>query len=448
VFIDNGIVSNYTSVEEFVRESNSGLNLDVGEIYSDDINVRFFITIESKSLIISNNLAEIRLRTTSDVSTDAMNFYSKFGYIYPPFTQYKNVYLIVPYMAFSFKSNEITFSHRNFSIFPPNVDVSLHDSLGDFFSQNIEENFSVLISGGIDSSALLGFSNDKLQLGSAYMCDMSSIPKESQVANQQCESINLPFYLINLDKDLTHRAKEFMNETGELIYDPISVVFPELISQVCLADKKMHLIDGQGADSLLNGLPHNKLYNLWSKTKIIRPILKWFNYIPVYNSKSTPFQRKLYRVTKVLKCLSFESFESSLICSMTENDTPVTDMEKTFFHDLVFLNKSYDNWNFVLRFVFLFKILPVREMQKYLLANKYNVKFHLPLLDKKIVHEYLGLDESLTVKNGVYKYPITRMAHEYWPDFFKNSKTSPFQVNYKIANGDVKSFSSKYIREL
>ena len=51
------------------------------------------------------------------------------------------------------------------------------------------------------------------------------------------------------------------------------------------------------------------------------------------------------------------------------------------------------------------------------------------------------------MKKGLYKYPITKLAQKYWPGYFESSKTSPFQVNFKIGTTDLKQYSIDFVNK-
>lgn len=419
--------------------------------FSASLSTRLFIFKLDDVLYIADSLAGAReyLIKAKELSA-SISFYQKFGFILPPYTQYSGVYMTAPFIRFDINEKEIKFRS-----YYPNRDGCvgkkapvLEQELYAFFSKlESGTELDILVSGGIDSSALLGFVNDKFALSKSIMCKMTSLPKEGVIANKLSESINILFESHNLDTDLSNRASEFIDETGEYISDSISLVFPELFDRINDPKQTKNLIDGQGADSLLNGLPLDKIYTLWAKLSWCRYILYPLSLLPIYKDKSTPLKRKLYRISKAIKCLTQLDFRYSILCAMTENESITTNHEEYFLSELTELYNQYQDWHLVLRMVYLFRVLPAREMQKYLLAKKYNINIVAPFLDDDLINSYLFTANSETVKNGVYKYPITKLAQHYWPGYFETSKTSPFQINYRLGLNDIKSFSIEKIRK-
>ena len=105
----------------------------------------------------------------------------------------------------------------------------------------------------------------------------------------------------------------------------------------------------------------------------------------------------------------------------------------------------YSDWDLVIRHVFLFRILPAREYQKYLMSARSGVKFVCPFLEDSVIEKYFFIDRDITNRQDVFKAPIVDIARRYWPGRFLNVATSPFQVDFSVSGGDVKRFSLKKV---
>lgn len=444
IFNRNGIVRKYTTLTELSDAEPVGLVQSNSVIMSSDLDERFFICLVNDSLYISDSLKFIKSETDVDFDSESISFHENFGFIYPPRTQYTDVFITAPYVSF-FIDKKIEFQTVM-------IDEKLNDNPGEvvelldsYFSLDKSHHYSILVSGGIDSSVLLGYSSEKTNLVNAYMCKMSSIPKEEKVAEKQCASINTPFNLFNLNKDLTDRAIEFLSETGEIISDPIAPVFPEMLARIAENEESAILLDGQGADSLFNGLPHNKLYDYWAKTKLIRPLFYLFKIMPTYERKKTSLSRKLYRASKVLKCLSYSNFRDCLLYSLSAQFSLSNAVVRDICDDMDLIYSKKKDWHYVIRYIFMFRILPAREMQKYLLAKRYNIEFKLPFISKTFLDEYMSSDSAFSIIGKTYKYPMQALAQKYWPGVFSSSATSPFQVEYKLGSSNLLEISYKQL---
>jgi asparagine synthetase B (glutamine-hydrolysing) len=411
---------------------------------------RYFFTLWEKELFISDSLKRLEKFCKFKKNDDALKFYKKYGFIYPPYTQYENVYLTNPYTNFTIENESVVFSLNPLEKGSRSDSGNLESILNHYFKSFKEKSLNVLVSGGIDSSALLGLLYSQNKVSNTIMCKMTSLPLEGALADRLTKSINIPLLTYDLDKDLTCRANELLSDKGEIIADSIALVFPELFESI---DKPigevLYLVDGQGADSLLNGLPLNKIYNMWSKLAPVRLLIYPFSKTPIFQNKSTPLKRKFYRFSKALKCLSQTDFRLSILNAMVENDSIAEPLklENIMLSDIGTLYKKYQDWHLVIRYLYMFKVLPAREMQKYLLADKYGVKIITPFLDEEVIKQLIFLDNDLTMTSGLYKYPITKLAQKYWPGFFETSKTSPFQVNFKIGTSDLKQYSIDFLNK-
>lgn len=446
IFNRNGIVRSYKTLTELSNAENIGLVQSNTVIMARDLEERFFICLVNGILYISDTIKFIKSETDVDFDSETIDFYENFGFIYPPWTQYTDVFITAPYVSFSIdrkvEFHTVTEEHK-LNDSPSKVD----ELLDVYFSRDQSQRYSILVSGGIDSSVLLGYSSEKESLVNAYMCKMSSIPKEEKVAEKQCVSINTPFSLFNLDKDLTHRAIEFLTETGEIISDPIAPVFPEMLSRIAEHEGKAILLDGQGADSLFNGLPHNKLCDLWVKTKFVRPLFYPFKILPTYENRKTSLSRKVYRASKVLKCLSYPSFRDCFLHSLSSQFSLSNTIVRELCKDIDLIYEKKKDWHYVIRYIFMFRMLPAREMQKYLLAKKYNIEFKIPFISRLFLDEYMPSDSAFSIKGETYKFPMHSLAQKYWPGTFTSSATSPFQVEYKLGSNNLLEMSYKYLSE-
>jgi hypothetical protein len=440
----NNLSISFETLNDFVENVNDNifyLSNSRLVISTDSLFDRYFVCLSDEKIYISDTLSFIRDSVVDlEINFESVSLYKKYGYIPPPYTQYSGVYIITPYREYMLCDNILVKD-----IYPDfSLNSTVENALSEYFNEMnfVDSKFNILVSGGIDSSALLGFINKLDRIDSSYMCQMSSMLSESERAKSICSTINVPFNLISLDKDLSSTAELFFNETGEIISDSIAIIMPELFKQISKdhSEDLVYLVDGQGADSLLNGLPLNKIYHYWEKLRYIRYLFYPFSHISIYNNKSTSWGRKLYRLTKAIKCLSQPNFEKAVSIAMTENE--LMNESDVRLHDrLLALYQKYKDWHFVLRFYYLFDVLPVREMQKYLLANRYNIKMVTPFLSSNVINKLICLDNSETIKSPIFKYPITKLAMNYWPSFFNGSSTSPFQVDFSLGHKNIKEFS-------
>lgn len=441
IFLDElGFEEEYTGGYFPVTNVNVLIESGVVTIQVLDLRSKCYLTVQDGNVVISSSLSVLinKYKFTHDV--EAEKFYKKYGFILSPYTYYTGLFSVTAGKKIKIIGESVTSEN----VWPENKPgESVTEVLYEFFSRYEDKNLDILVSGGIDSSALLGFMNDKFSVGSCYMVKMSSLPGEGDLANSLCSKIGKPLHLVDLDRDLSSVAKNIISKTGELIYDPISVPLSALFDVVGNKAECTYLVDGQGADSLLNGLPANKLFVIRRKLGPLVKLLSIFSTIPMHKNKSSAFNRKIYRLSKALYCLSQPRFLDVFTTILTEDPEPALNntLDSVLNSRISGIFEQCNDWHLTIRYFYLFEVLPVREMQKYSMCSESNVNVVTPFLDSEVISKLLYMKNGETIVSGIYKYPITLLAQKYWPGTFKNSSTSPFQVNYDLKGNNIKEFS-------
>ncbi|WP_159565622.1 asparagine synthase-related protein [Budvicia diplopodorum] len=416
-------------------------------ITNNSLTNRLYITYFDGKIIISDRLKELINEIGAKIEPDAADFYMRYGFILPPYTLYSDIFIMAPYIGFSLSKQFGTTT-----LFPDNKE-DVNTKIVDYQEQikadliaSLEQQsgpYNVLFSAGVDSAVLLGIAEQLNKVDNAVNCFMSSMPDESNKAGKICESKQIPIKIVSVSHNLESQANTFLNLAAEPISDKISLVIPAITDQLEL-DKNHLILDGQGADSLLCGLPHDRLYDLYHK-KFIRFIAKIFSILPIWGNKKTKAGRLLYRITKILHCLSSPSDSEMLLNSLVEERNQQTSrgniIVKRFYDEIEILKDELNDFHMVIRYIFMFRIIPAREMQKYIIANNNGYRFKLPFLENNFIEKHFYIPSNQTIKYGIYKYPMIKIAQTYWPGFFNDSKTSPFQVDFSIGNISIKELS-------
>lgn len=443
-------ISNIHTSDEL---TNLSLLIEDGVIYNADIENRLYITFSGTYIIISDQLTEIEKEYQICIDEDSTEFYRRYGFIAPPFTLYKGVYFLAPYLGI--RLNPVFSCVTRY----PEIGINCNDKIN--MRHDIQEDiksslnkvagsFRVLFSGGLDSSLLLAIAHEMGKTEVAVNCFMSSMPEESIRAEKMCQSKNINFHKEQIGGDLTEIARLFIDLTREPVADKIALVIPAMLSKSNAKKISTTILDGQGADSLFSGLPQDKLYDLYCK-KHCRYLGIMLGWIPVWKKKDTTFGRNLYRVTKVLHCLKAPGPVSMFIRSLVENEASKLSagnrVQKWVNKELHSLHDSLGDFHLVIRYFFMFRVLPSREMQKYAISESLGYVFKLPFLEKEMINKYFYVSPSFSINERAYKYPIVIAAKKYWPDYFSSSRTSPFQVEFDTGGKSVSEFSLTYISD-
>lgn len=435
---------NSNELVSFLKEH--GMNVEKNMFFNNDIISRLYMHINGDMVIISDSLVDIRNDFSLEVNADAEEFYSFFGFILPPYTIYQDTFSLAPYVCFSLiEPNKHCFNLPKKIKLNTSLELieSIRNDLNEYLSSHSEE-YSALFSAGIDSSVLLSLADSAAKVKVAINCHMESMGEESEKAKSMCHSKGIDFLEIHLPKDLSSFADRFLNDIGEPISDQIAVVMPALL-EYANADKSIAILDGQGADSLFSGLPHDKVCTFYCKNSLLINVLSLFRNIPVWKNKSTKIGRILYRGTKALNCLSQPKLTMMLMTSLLENGSLDQLKQNSIYmamhNELESLHTELKDFHLVIRYFFMFRMLYSREMQKYLVCQNEGYKFCLPFIETNFVSKYFYTPSSLSIVNNTFKWPMFKLATELWPTEFKKSSTSPFQVEFSVGNKNVKDLS-------
>lgn len=419
----------------------------MGVFYQDGIvrvenyNTKYFIIHLDDKVVVSESIHYILEKYSCVNNQECQSFYRRFGFILPPYTFYDRILTLTPYIGISLKSR-----HESFKFYFPEKNdnfkqLGFEGIIEEYFDRNKGDK-EILVSGGIDSSALLGFLGRKNEIVKAHMINMKSMPYESGKAQSMCDSLSLPLELHTISGDLTNLAEVFLKDVKEPISDQVALPLMKLFSIVTNPNKKIKLVDGQGADSLLCGLPINKIFDIWVKTRKFRRALNFLSFFPITKDKSTPFKRNIYRVTKSLKCISESDFSKVFIIVLVEDNAVLPgELDDEFRRRIVSIYERLGCWHSTIKYIYMFNILPVREMQKYSFSEDFNIEIQAPFLDRQVINSLFYTSSDNMIVRGKYKYPISILAESYWPEHFKSSATSPFQVEYFVKGDSLKELS-------
>jgi asparagine synthetase B (glutamine-hydrolysing) len=435
-----------------------GVSIDKNCIFHNKIELKLFYTYNSDGIVLGESLQDLVEVKKTTISKDSTDFYNRFGFIYPPYTVYEDIFVLTPYMRVSVNLPSV---ERLLNY--PTVDqsFSLKDvEVSDLIKKHIQieiaksaANKLILFSGGIDSSVILGIVNEQEDNVEALTCHMPSFSSETTKSKSMCSEIQIPHEVIHIKNDLSQYAIEFLEQTLEPISDKISPVFGAILDSISpnKAKKSFTIIDGQGADSLFCGLPHDKVYDFYKKAEHL-PFRNLLSYIPSLPRSNNNFRHILYRICKALRALRFETPVEMLIDTLVENSTTSICNENNVLvamrSDLEQLNNRFDSFHLVIKYIFMFKILPCREMQKYDIARRKGFSIALPFLSPSFVEQCFYIDDSLLIRSNNYKYPMYKLAKKYWPSYFDNSKTSPFSIPYEVNNQDIRIYSLNKLQEI
>ena len=408
--------------------ANFNLSYDSGYYVRKNIIDRVYFCLSAKDLIFSNSLkllTENKNRTL--LSKEIIENFREIGFIPSPYTIFANIYSL-PYYS-GIKINKNIFEIKRFF---PNKNTP-------FLNQNDFENYMnkiilkdvskknyLLFRGGSDS--LFIFYNLLAKHENSFIniiVKMKGMENDFLIAKKISDYYKIKVKTFdNFSSNFNNNINLYIDKQFEPVQDPIVPAYYQIINENLVSGDEV-FFDGQGADSLLMGLPHNLLINLYNPyfSKIFKIISFLFKLELMPNSK---IKRLYYRTGKVVKSLSQKDWISCFLCSLNimKNNhlfEELSDCLNDFYKYFKCKHKS-------ISFFFMVIILDSREMQKYR-SLKLNTKVSLPFLKKNLIEKVFSTPSSFFIKSIYKKIPIYKFVNK---KKFKISsfKTNPFFIEY------------------
>ena len=408
----------------------SGINLFENFFIRDDLKKQVFINISNTNILLSNSLKELynQSDTHLEINEDIIPSYKECGFIPSPHTIFKNVLSLQYYSGLNVSNNVMKIE----KFYPKKVKAFDNQREFEVFFENnlinLETNKVFLFfSGGADSLFIFyNLIKNKVNFHNIIV-KMKGMKKDFNNAFKISKYYKREALIYDkFDKKAALNIASFIEDEMHPVQDPIVPVYKEIVFQNLRKGNEV-FFDGQGADTLLMGLPHNLLINLHSPH--LRGIYYFANlFFKIKLTPNTTLKRIYYRIGKVLNSLSKKDWISCFLSSIEIEESSKLYSE---FHDILSDNFSYFKCKHKsISFFFLSIILDSREMQKYRGLKK-NVKVRLPFLDNKLIEKVFSTPTNFFINNLNKKIPIYSFINKFK---FKlnNFKTSPFYVDYKI----------------
>jgi asparagine synthetase B (glutamine-hydrolysing) len=413
-----------------------------------DLKNKIFFILSQKELIFSNSLKNlIKHKNLINLDKNIIDTYKKTGFIPPPYTIFKNVFC-VPYFS-GIKITNKLFQMKKF--FPEKSTPFKNQNDFENFMRSIINDYSkknrlLLFSGGSDSLFIFyNLLKKKKYSLKNIIVKMKGMEKDFYRAKKiskfyNIQSITFNNFSFNIKKNIN----TYIRNHYEPIQDPIVPIYIEIINKNLSKGNEI-FFDGQGSDSLLMGLPHNFLINLYNPflSNIFVLVNKFFIFNVTPNSR---IKRLYYRIGKIVKALAQNNWISCFLSSIY-----IEKNDKLFDELYLSLENYYSHFKCKhksIAFFFITIILDSREMQKYRSLSK-KARIALPFLDNKLIEKVFSTRSNFFIKSIYKKKPIYNFINK---KKFKinNLKTSPFFVDYSIdkKEHDIYQYSLKKLSKL
>ena len=243
-----------------------------------DIQKKIFFRLHKGIIYLADSHDKLANYGNFEICRKSINFYQSTGLIIPPNTVFKGIYSVPPGFKFCEESQDFILEKK---IKPNSKGDGIIDYLGKFIGDNYTyKQVNLLFSGGADSSLLLYLMRKyqpELKIKSIFF-NSGNLKDDFKRAKKLSNILDSELNVVVPRKEDSRVVRKFIIEKTynfkELIYEPILFTVDSIFKNIPDGDI---VIDGQGADTVLGGLPHHlltqiyniKLIRLFSKLKII-----------------------------------------------------------------------------------------------------------------------------------------------------------------------------------
>ncbi len=406
----------------------------------------FYVTDGCMTIATSLKTLSIRRHESGlpvEVDQELRSAYRDAGLVLPPLTILRDIFQVPLYSTFHRRSTgyvlEFTGIARGAAPFQDDDAVfrDLRRELTEAVKGHDEARVVCTLSGGADSATLLSVvcsvvAPARIRTLTCRMPGFDGEVDRARRISDRCGVENLVYEPEGVDAAAV--ADEYVARFGNLVYDP---VVPVLTSMLRTFDgdipsgRPVLIVEGQGADTVLAGLPHNAALALYSRraARMFR-ILKGL--LPQPSEWLQQHWRFVYRVIKTVRLLAEPTWERALLRALDFEPERYPRYYATLVSMLQWLEgQSRDRHKAIM--VFFLLILQSREMQKYhLLPDGFRVV--LPFMARSFVERCFATPTRMFMRAGRRKLPIVRRARALFPEIFSSVKTTPFAVRYNVAS--------------
>lgn len=447
------------SVLEFDLLKALGLEVDSFE-YSNGLKVPHFFesfrepiyfTKVNRTLIFSQSIKELLdLRKKSGYKrifdTEAVQSYWNSGFVVAPYTIWNELYKLPIYTMVNNRPGELCLTLTGPDL--ANVEPFPDEKACLWMLKNIldrslanDDEVVVTFSGGIDSTVmadLVGGSRKKSEfLLSHYK--MPGFEGEARKARHIAKKMGTPLIEISAKTaSMVPYVKKFLSAQYEPIYDPVAPITNFIVENAQSyfngKNRKILLVEGQGADSIMFGLPHNRAISL--HFKVLTPLF-WILrcLIPTTILSCPPRNRNLKKIVTLIKIYAEYNWADAILISLNVRKRESPKLYEFMKYILLKAENALLCRQKAISLLFIY-VLQSRESQKYRMLPE-NVKVILPFMNNEFIARSLSSPTSIFSGLFSFKKPVTSHAKYLFPTMFKRAYTTPFIVNYTLESDRV-----------
>jgi len=408
-----------------------------------------------KTLYVSDRIKSLLgIGESVPVSRTSMFMMLESGYVLPPLTMFEGIYRLWPFTEVLIQGQPGNWSFSvtdrldelasvgnpvyTYRAAQEAIEECLSKSLQELSCRMADRVAVFTVSGGIDSSLLVMLGAKWFQ-PRVIAATVRSPGQESefQRALAAARHAGIRDHVVIGVGDVRYDAFcEYIDAFAEPVFDMAVPGVSSLLNAVRDfrgRNESLLVIEGQCADTVLMGLPHNMIAQMWDVVpRLVRPLVS-----VVASIGSGPFLkntgpgRMLYRFRKAARSLAARDKVEALMTSLgvTGAFRRLDDVYYgCFFESIRSVINSSDSFQRGVTNFFLTRILPVREMQKYRLGIQQGIAFAFPFLDNSILNIMRAVPDSFLITETSRKRVLFDLAERVLPREVHTRSTSPFYI--------------------
>jgi asparagine synthetase B (glutamine-hydrolysing) len=414
--------------------------LVISEVFFTCINDNIYLSSSLKGVI------EFREKQgkVNIICEQLVKCYLDSGLVIPPFTIFKGIYKMPAFSKFveTESSFVLDFDSSVLDASPFLNEDDVFDDLKQILSRDLKkaklDKIVCTLSGGADSAVLLSLLISEVSLDriDALCCKMPGLDGEHQKAKKIAAHCKVKFTTYSPEEvNPQVIIKRYVENYQNLVFDPVVPVISEMMEKYRegIQGQAICLVEGQGADTVLYGLPH--AFTLAVYQLGLSPIFRLFsNIFPSPNDGMRRQSRFFYRVVKSVSLLSERTWQDSVLHALDIHGLRGTHYYECYLEMFDFYFSLTNDRQKALVLFFL-QIISTRETQKYQLLGP-DVTPILPFMDKEFVARCIATRTSMFFRFPNRKIPIFNRVKSVYGDLFRSRKTFPFVVNYSVKQSD------------
>lgn len=418
--------------------------------FTDFLRPHFFF-VEEREMVISRSLpALLALRKArglvNQYDCECLSAYHDAGLVLPPLTIVRDLFQVPALSELAQEGKGYTLKYRGLG----GVDALPFSSTDDLFAELRQavvrglpsgEDAKILctVSGGADSAVLLSIVCEVVEPGqvSGLTCRMPGFDGEVDRARKVGASCGIEIQVYSADNVLPEEIiDQYIQTHANLVFDPVVPVITSMF-RTCIGDRPsgagVVVIEGQGADTVLTGLPHNAVLAIYRR--LLWPIFRFVSLLlPRPNEWLQMNFRLGYRLVKVARILAEANWRRALLRSLEFDRGSYPDKYDQLDRMLqAMFEMSGDRHKAIM--LFFLHILQAREAQKYQMLPR-GVEVLLPFMDIAFMRRCFATPTTFFLRGTRRKIPINERVRDRFPGLFSSERTTPFAVRYRFDGDD------------